>query len=51
MPFRSKRQMRYLRAQKPELAERWTREHGVPANLPERANGLQGVLRKRRAKR
>jgi hypothetical protein len=49
VPFRSKAQLRKLRATKPELAARWERTYGVPANLPERANGLQGQLRKRRA--
>lgn len=28
MPFRSEKQRRYLWSQKPEIAERWTREYG-----------------------
>ncbi|MCX7801188.1 MAG: hypothetical protein N2109_12710 [Fimbriimonadales bacterium] len=37
MPFRSKRQMRWMFANEPEMARRWARETPDEKSLPERA--------------
>lgn len=36
MPFKSKAQMRYLYANHPRIAKRWSKKYGVPKKLPER---------------
>jgi hypothetical protein len=36
MPFKSKAQMRYMFANHPEIAKRWSKEYKTPKNLPER---------------
>lgn len=46
MPFKSDAQRRYLYAQHPEIAQRWTAEYGTPKNLPEHA----GKVRLKRAR-
>jgi hypothetical protein len=37
MPFKSEAQRRYLYANEPEIASKWTRETKVKTQLPERA--------------
>jgi hypothetical protein len=60
MPWRSKAQVRKLYATNPELANRWTREYGMPKNLPEHvgdpgshhlASAMSKAARKVRGKR
>ncbi|HSE45075.1 MAG TPA: hypothetical protein VLA89_07070 [Gemmatimonadales bacterium] len=36
MPFASKRQMRWMFANKPKMAKRWAKETRSPKSLPER---------------
>jgi hypothetical protein len=35
-PFKSKSQMKYLFANKPELAKEWASKYGAPKDLPEK---------------
>jgi hypothetical protein len=35
VPFRSKAQQRYMFAKHPDIAKRWAKEYGVPADLPD----------------
>lgn len=36
MPFKSKRQMKYLFANKPDIANKWAKEYGAPKDLPDK---------------
>jgi hypothetical protein len=36
VPFQSQAQRRYLWANRPDVAERWSEKYGTPANLPKR---------------
>ena len=36
MPFKSKKQMRFLASQKPKVFKRFKKKYGVPKNLNER---------------
>lgn len=38
MPFKSEAQRRYMYANEPEIASRWSREKKVVGQLPERVN-------------
>lgn len=38
MPFRSKSQMRWMYANKPKMAESWSKHTSNPDDLPERSN-------------
>jgi len=37
MPFKSKKQLKYLAAKEPEVFDRWKKKYGVPKNLPNKA--------------
>jgi len=36
MPYKSKAQMRFLHAKKPEIAKKWDAEHSTSGELPEK---------------
>lgn len=44
MPYKSKRQVRYMHKFHPKIAARWDKKYGVPKNLPEK-------VRKRKRRR
>lgn len=46
MPFRSKKQMRFLYARKPEVAKRWASEYDVPEDLPATVKIRKKALKK-----
>jgi hypothetical protein len=46
MPFRSKRQARFLFANKPKLAKKWAKKYGGYKNKPERAKCPKGAAGK-----
>lgn len=47
MPFRSEAQRRYLWRVHPGLARRWSKDYGVPENLPMHVADLEKKLAKR----
>jgi len=42
MPFKSKKQMRYLAWKKPEVFKRWKRKYGIPKKFRKKSNGSKG---------
>jgi len=52
MPFKSKKQMRYLFWRHPDIARRWVRRYGIPRNLPEKVKRkLKALKRYKKEKR
>ena len=45
MPFKSKKQMRYLFKFEPKLAKRWADEYGVSKSLPEKLHKKMSKLK------
>ena len=42
MPFKSKKQMRYMFAKKPKIAKRWAKKYGKGKRLPEKMGAVKG---------
>ena len=47
-PFKSRAQMKFMFAKKPELAKKWAKKYGTPGKLPEK---LKGAKRKSKGKK